>query len=178
MPPTSAAASKQRRPAASRSCPPKALLLRSKIHSQARQSKTRHVIARQPASYDLGRPRILDGCRAQTVEPRNRLIVPVVNRQEHPGAAQFVTFACIPLQELIQSWLTAIELLPVMCPADRLLMPTRHFRDRRDSARAAARSFGFGADGCSSSLKTRRLSLSDRETCSASSMMALAARRA
>ena len=42
----------------------------------------------------------------------------------------------------------------------------------------AARSFAFGAGGSSSRLKTRRLSLSDNETCSASSMTAFAARRA
>jgi hypothetical protein len=155
----------------------KTLLLYSAIYRQTRQTKTRNVMTRQPAPHQLWGTRIFDGGGAERIEAENRLLVGFGNRQKRLRAAELVTLTGISLQEFVQRGFSAVECLPVMCLADRLFAPDRHAR-RRGSAFAAANSLAFGAGGCSSSSKTRRLSRSDSRRCSASSITALAARNA
>src|SRR5205085_5213226 len=110
---------------------------------------------------------------------KNGPVVGIADGEEGFCTAQIVTFACVALQEFVQRWLTAVKSSAIMFLADRFLMPCRKTHDFfLDSARTAARNFAFGLGGFSRTSKTRRLSLAERRICSASSMTALALRKA
>src|SRR4029077_1545220 len=113
------------------------------------------------AAYDLRRAGMVNRCGAQTIEAENGFVIGVVNRKESLRAAQLVVFAGITTQEFIQRFFSAVEGFPIMFLADRVLVPYRHDYDSLGNARAAARSFALGAGGCSSSSRTRKLSLSE-----------------
>jgi hypothetical protein len=74
-----------------------------------------------------------------------------------------MALASVTAQEFIQRFFAAVERFPIMFLADWLFVPRRHNQDRFGNARAAARSFAFGAGGFSS--KSRTLKLSLRESC-------------
>ena len=121
-------------------------------------------MACQPAPYDLRRSGIVNRGWAQTIEAENGLVVRIVDRKECFRAAQLVALAGVTAQEFIQRFFAAVERFPVMFLADRLFVPRRHDEDRFGNARAAARSFAFGAGGFSSRFRTLKLSLSDSRT--------------
>ena len=143
------------------------LALQSAIHSQARQAEARHIMACQPAPYDLRRLGVVDRCGAQTVEAENGFIAGVigvitgVNRKKSFRAAPFVALAGVTAQEFVQRFFAAFETFPVMLLANRLFVPRGHDYGRLCKARAAASSFALGAGGFSSRSRTRRLSLSE-----------------
>src|ERR1051326_114073 len=93
-----------------------------------------------------------------------------------------MALAGIASEEFIHHGIAAIKSLAIMVPCDRLLVPAgkRHVRlgFGLGSAAMAARSLAFGAGGFSSRSRTMRLSRSDRTMRSASSITALAFRKA
>jgi hypothetical protein len=105
---------------------PNSLSLQSAIHSQARLAEAWHVIACQPAPYDLRRPGIVKRRGAQTIEAQNGFVVGIVNRKESFRAAPLVALAGVTAQEFIQRFLAAFERFPIVFLVDRLFVPCRH----------------------------------------------------
>ena len=91
----------------------------------------------------------------------NGFVVGIVNRKKRFRTAQLVALAGVTAQEFSQRFFAAVERFPIMFLVDRLFVPCRHDYDRFGNARAAARSFAFGAGGFSSRARTRKLSLSE-----------------
>ena len=135
-------------------------------------------MARQPAADDARRPGIVNRGGAQTIETENGFVARIVDRKERLRTSKLVALTGVTAQEFVQRFLAAVERFPIMFLADRLFVPCRQDRYRFGNARAAARSLRFGAGGCSSKSRTRKLSLSESRTWSASSMTAIAARKA
>ena len=118
-------------------------------------------MARQTTPNDLRRAGIFEGRGGETIEAENGFVI--VNRQERFGTAQLVALAGVTAQEVIQRFFATVKRFPIVLLADRLFVPCHHDDDRLGNARAAARSFAFGAGGFSSKSRTRKLSLA--ETC-------------
>src|SRR5208283_2038621 len=151
------------------------LPLQPSIHSQAGQAEARHLMPCQPASHHLRRPRVINRGGAQTIEAENGLAVGIVNRQEGFRAAPLVALAGVTAQVFTQRFVAAVEGTTIIFPADWLFVPCRHDYGRFGNFHEAASSFLFGAGGCSSRFRTRKLSRPESCTWSASSITALAA---
>ena len=127
------------------------------------------------ASRNLGTP-----CQAS--EPKDRLIVCVVDCEEGFGGTGFVALAGVALEEVVRGQITTVERLPTMLLQDRLFVPGgkahADFRAGFGMVSMAARSLAFGAGRFSSRFCTKRLSRSDRRVRSDSAITVLASRNA
>src|ERR1035437_685097 len=129
----------------------------------------------QPAPDKLRRAGIRNRGGTQAIVAENRLAVGVVDRKKGLCAAHFVVLTGVAPQEFVQRRFAAVEGLPVMPFANRLLVPGRNVHFRFGSDFAAASSFAFGLGGFSSTAKTRRLSRSESSRCSSFWITAFAA---
>jgi hypothetical protein len=111
-PPTSAEASRQRLPAASRSCPPSPCPFSLRCTARRASRKPRHVMASQTAPNRLRRAGVFNRGGAQAVEAKNGLVVGIVNRQECFRAAQLVTPAGVTAAEIRLALLRRSRMLP------------------------------------------------------------------
>src|ERR1700683_3924193 len=121
-------------------------------------------MACQPATCDLWSAGIAHRRRAQAIEAENGFVIGILNREESFRTAPLMALASVTAQEFVQRLFAAIERFPIMFLANRRFVPRHHDYHRLGNARAAARSFAFGAGGFSSKSSTRKLSLAERRT--------------
>src|ERR1035437_4727478 len=103
-------------------------------------------MTRQPAPDKLRRAGIRNRSGTQAIVAENRLAVGVVDRKKGLCAAHFVALTGVALQEFVQRRIAAVEGLPIVPFADRLLVPGRnvHFPFGTDFAAASSLAFGLG----------------------------------
>ena len=102
---------RQQAPSASRKnqLSAKALALTGKIDRQTSESKNGHIVSGQPFFQNIGRDRILQRSRTETVEAKNRFPVRARNRQKRFGRPSLVVLSSMLLQEIVEGRFPAVK---------------------------------------------------------------------
>src|SRR5208283_5809364 len=154
----------------------------AQVSSNACEPEPRHIVPGHTVANRLRRVGVSHSARSQAIEPKDRLVVCVVNCEERFRGTGFMTLAGVTLQKVINGRIATVERFPIMLFRDRLFVPGGkahpRFRVGFGIAAMAARSLAFGTGGFSRRFSTKRLSRSDKTMRSDSSITDLASRKA
>ena len=89
--------------------PAESLPLQLQVSCEAREPEARHVVTGKPTSHQLWRVGVSERRRRQAVVAQNRLAVGLFDRDEGFSTAGLVALARVPLEELVERGLAAIE---------------------------------------------------------------------